>query len=124
MARAGSVPTRVLTTAAGASYLAGCALGGSVAGGLVDTRRIRWVHHALFASTLALTAAGALTGLRRPSAASALLAVAVAPLSRVAAVGAGDRGRHTRVALTPAPLFAASLVMAWWDDGTAGRDTR
>ena len=121
MARPG---TRALVLAASASYLTGCALGASVATGLIDTRRARWVHHALFASTVGLTAAGAANGLRRPSAASALLAVAVAPLSRIAAVGAGDRGRHTRIALVPAPLYAASVVMAWWDDGTAGRDTR
>lgn len=116
--------TRRLAVAATASYVAGCALGASVASGVIDTRRIRWVHHALFASTAAITAAGALTGLRRPSAASAVLAATVVPLSRIAAVGAGDRGRHTRVALAPAPLYAASVVMAWWDDGTAGRDSR
>lgn len=124
MAEPAARVTRRLARAATVSYLAGCALGVSVASGRLDTSGIRWVHHALFASTVTLTAAGAATGLRRPSAASALLAATVVPLSRIAVIGARDRGQHTRIALAPAPLYAASVLMAWWDDGAAGRDTR
>ena len=38
-------PVRTLVTAAAESYTANCALGGSVALGLLDTSNVRWVHH-------------------------------------------------------------------------------
>jgi hypothetical protein len=115
--------TRRLATASATSYLLGCALGTSVASGLIDTHRIRWVHHALFGVTAALTAAAAAAGLRQRRPASAGLIAAGFGLARIARIGAGDRRHHTLTALAPAPCYAASLVMAWWDDGAARGDT-
>jgi hypothetical protein len=57
--------SRVLVTAAATSYAANCALGASVAAGLLDTRGHRWLHHALYVVTSTLTGAAALTLLVR-----------------------------------------------------------
>jgi hypothetical protein len=51
--------TRWLFTAASASYLASCGLGLGVHSGLLRTGRARWLHHALYVSTSALTLAAA-----------------------------------------------------------------
>ncbi len=106
-----------LFVAASASYAANCALGGSVALGLVDTRRIRWVHHALYIATCTLAATAAASALlpgagrdARIRAALALLPAAV-PLTLVPRVSARTRA-HPLVALTAAPFFAAAFVLS------------
>ena len=55
-------PVRTLVTAAAASYTANCALGGSVALGLLDTSNVRWVHHGLYIATSSLTSAASAAG--------------------------------------------------------------
>jgi glycerol uptake facilitator-like aquaporin len=105
-----------LLAAAAASYTANCALGGSVALGLVDTRGFRWVHHALYIATAVLTAAAAAALLvtplrehRTPAAALALLPAAL-PLTAIPRVSAHSR-RHPLIALAAAPFYAAAMVL-------------
>ena len=120
-----------LFVAATTSYLVNCALGASVAAGLVDTRRIRWVHHALYISTCVFAAAAASTGiLSRPTAALTALArpntarptnpartaalallPAAAPLAAIPSVSTRS-SKHMRVALSAAPFFVASLIIS------------
>ncbi|WP_430645199.1 hypothetical protein [Agromyces sp. GXS1127] len=124
----------VLCTAAAGAYAANCALGASVALGLVDTSGFRWVHHALYLATCALSVSALAAALRpgasarsragiRPSgrvaagdrtgrAAAALLAPAVVPLAVIPY--AGTRGtRHPLIALAAAPFLAAAAVRSW-----------
>ena len=104
-----SVAARRLLRAAGASYLASCALGTSVATGLFTTGRAHWVHHALYISTASLTAVAlAAAGLGRRRAGWWLLP-AVVPLAVVPYAGTRSR-RHIFVAASAAPFYAAALV--------------
>lgn len=103
-----------LFTAAAASYTANCALGASVAMRLVDTRDFRWVHHALYIATFALTAAAVSTAWwGRPreasGAAAATLAPALVPLAVIPHAGTHTR-RHPLIALTAAPFIAAAAI--------------
>lgn len=104
--------TRPLVTAAAAGYAANTAFGTAVAVGLVDNRRIRWVHQALYVSTASLTALALVAGAieRRP--AGLVLLPAVGPLVALPYVG-GRLRRHAVVAGTAAPAFAAALALAW-----------
>jgi hypothetical protein len=103
---------RLLVTAATASYLANCALGLAAASRRFDTRRIHWLHHALFASTgtSTLLATGSL--LRHRNSAGRRLLPALVPLSIIPFVDARRRG-HVMLALAAAPFFAAGAVRAW-----------
>ncbi|MCM4078074.1 hypothetical protein [Paractinoplanes hotanensis] len=104
--------TRILVTAAAASYAVNAAFGTAVAAGVIDNRRIRWVHHALFSATASLTvlavAAGALE--RRP--AGLALLPALGPLTALPYAGGRIR-RHAALAGSAAPAYAAALVSAW-----------
>jgi len=104
--------TRTLVTAAAASYAVNAAFGTAVAAGVIDNGRIRWVHHALFSATAALTviavAAGALE--RRP--AGLALLPALGPLAALPYAG-GRLRRHAALAGSAAPAYAAALVSAW-----------
>ncbi|MFB2555083.1 hypothetical protein [Herbiconiux liangxiaofengii] len=104
-----------LFVAATASYTANCALGASVAVGLVDTRRIRWVHHALYIVTCVLAGAAAgstLLPAGRGSLRAALaLAPAAVPLVVIPRVSART-ARHPLVALSAAPFFVAGLILS------------
>jgi hypothetical protein len=100
-----------LFVAATATYAANVALGSAVAARLVDTRRFRWVHHALYVSTSVLAGAAASTLVWSDSRAGWRLLPAVVPLTAVARVGARSR-RHPVVALSAAPFFVASLARA------------
>ena len=100
-----------LFAAAGASYAANVALGSAVAARLVDTRRFRWVHHALYVSTSVLAGSAASTLLWSDSRAGWRLLPAAVPLVVVARVSARSR-RHPVVALSAAPFFVASLARA------------
>jgi hypothetical protein len=103
-----------LFTAAAASYTANAALGASVALRLIDTRNFRWVHHALYIATFALSAAAfssAWWGRPREAtgAAAATLAPAFVPLAIIPYAGTHTR-RHPLIALTAAPfVFAAAI---------------
>ena len=104
--------TRTLVTAAAASYAVNAAFGTAVAAGVIDNGRIRWVHHALFSATAALTviavAAGALE--RRP--AGLALLPALGPLAALPYAG-GRLRRHAALAGSAAPAYAAALFSAW-----------
>ena len=110
-------------TAATVGYAANCALGASVALRLVDTRNVRWVHHALYLATFSL-AVGAMSsavwGSPRGSsrAAAALLAPAAVPLTLIPYAGTRTR-RHPLVAFTAAPFFIAALVRSNLPDNTS-----
>jgi hypothetical protein len=113
---------RALVTAATLSYTANCALGGSVALRLVDTSGFRWLHHAMFIATAALTGAALVGGAVLPEgeparrragrASAALLAPAAIPLALIPYLGSHGP-RHIRVALAAAPFFLSALVRAW-----------
>lgn len=110
--RALTTPARALTTAAAASYTANCVLGGAVAVKLIDTRSFRWVHHALFISTVALSgAAGLALALNRERAVLLLLPAAV-PFAAVPRVSARS-AKHPLIALTAAPFVFGALLKIW-----------
>jgi hypothetical protein len=105
-----------LFTAATAAYAANCALGASVALRIVDTRRFRWVHHALYIATCVTTAAaivaGWMQGTGRPGRAAALALVpAAAPLAAIPYVGTHGR-RHPLTALAASPFYLAGLLVS------------
>jgi len=121
------VRTTPLVAAAAAAYAANCALGAAVALKLIDTRDIRWVHHALYLTTSTLTAialSSALWGRPRRTSrrASAVLAPAVVPLIVIPYAGT-HTGRHPAVALSAAPFFAAGAATALADQRARGRRT-
>jgi hypothetical protein len=108
--RRGGRLTGPLVTAATASYVSNVAFGVGVATGAVDNRRIRWVHHALFVGTAALTAAALGTAaVERRSAGLALLP-AVGPLAVLPFAGGRVR-RHAAVAAAAGPSFLAALII-------------
>ena len=101
-----------LVTAATVSYASNAAFGAAVAAGVVDNRRIRWVHHALYVITSSLTTAAlAASAIERRTAGLALLP-AVGPLAALPYAG-GQLRRHAAVAGSAAPAFATALVLAW-----------
>ncbi|MFD1721984.1 hypothetical protein [Amnibacterium endophyticum] len=100
--------TRLLVRVASGAYLANCALGTAVATRVVDTRRHRWVHHALYIVTAATTAAAVGAGIVQRSAPGIALAPALAPLAVLPHAG---HGMHARTALTAAPWYAGALLI-------------
>jgi hypothetical protein len=101
-----------LVTAAAVSYAGNAAFGAAVAAGVIDNRRIRWVHHALYVVTSALTTAAlAACAAERRTAGLALLP-AVGPLAALPYAG-GQLRRHAAVAGSAAPAYVTALVLAW-----------
>jgi hypothetical protein len=100
-----------LVVAAATSYAANCALGQSVACGIVDTHRIRWVHHAVYICTSALTVAAAARALMTDRRTASALAPVFVPLALIPYVSAKTL-RHPRLALTAAPFYAAALIVS------------
>ncbi|WP_062130788.1 hypothetical protein [Demequina aestuarii] len=104
--------TRTLVTMAAASYATNAAFGLGVATGVIDNRRIHWVHHGLFIATGTLTViALAASAVERRRAGLPLL-LAVGPLSALPYAG-GRIGRHATVAGMAAPSFVTALILAW-----------
>jgi hypothetical protein len=103
---------RVLVTAAATSYAANCALGASVATGLLDTRGYRWLHHALYVATSTLTTAAVVTLLVRRDRAGWTLLPALAPLAALPRTRARTPG-HARTGLSAAPFYLLALYRAW-----------
>lgn len=93
--------------AATCAYLANCALGPLVATGAVDTRRYRWVHHALFIATAVLTVAAVASGAVGRTRSSGWLAPALIPVAYIPYAG---RRRHAAVAMSAAPWYAMALA--------------
>ncbi|MFJ4223910.1 hypothetical protein [Microbacterium sp. NPDC089695] len=105
-----------LFVAAAVAYGANAALGTAVATRVVDTRNFRWVHHALYIATCALTVAAVSAAVwARPRRASrraaASLAPSLAPLAAIPYLGTHTR-RHPLTALAAAPFVVAGLVSA------------
>ncbi|MDP3951038.1 hypothetical protein [Microbacterium sp.] len=105
--------TAPLFVAAALSYTANCALGLAVAARVIDTRRLRWLHHALYITTCTAVAIALGTVFLRRSPANQRTALAlvpaVVPLAAVAYVPTHSR-RHPFVALAAAPFIVASVV--------------
>lgn len=107
--RAAPAPlARGLLRAAATSYAANCALGASVAAGLLDTRGYRWLHHVLYGATTGLTGAAGLALLARRDRAAWTLLPALGPLALLPRTRARTP-RHARVGLAPAPCYLLSL---------------
>lgn len=109
-AKRGAV-TRRFVTGAAAGYVANVAFGTGVAVGLIDNRRIRWVHHALYIVTSTLTGAALVAGTAEREPAALALAPAVVPLALLPKAG---RGRpHVALAAGAAAPFIVALFMSW-----------
>ena len=108
-------PASGVFAAAATAYAANCALGAAVAARLIDTRRFRWVHHALYVMTCATTGLAVVVGhaTRTPRSRRAALALlpAAVPLAAIPYAGTHTR-RHPLVALTAAPFVLAGLVVS------------
>lgn len=106
-----------LFLAATIAYGANVALGSAVAARLIDTRDLRWLHHALYIATCTTTASALAAGFlwarpRRASRRAALVLLpAAAPLAAIPYLGSRSI-RHPLVALTAAPFIVAGLVRA------------
>lgn len=108
-----------LFAAATGSYLVNCALGAGVATRVVDTRKVHWVHHALYIATSTLAGAAASSLLWSRSRAGWWLLPAAVPLTLIPRISTPSRG-HVVVALSAAPFFALSLRQAWRPTSEAG----
>ncbi|MEU8657753.1 hypothetical protein [Actinoplanes philippinensis] len=104
--------TRSLVTAAALGYLTNSAFGAAVAVGAIDTRRIRWIHHALYVATSSLTTAALAASLIERRTAGLALLAAAGPLVVLPRAG-GTLHRHAAVAGAAAPAYAIALVLAW-----------
>jgi hypothetical protein len=90
------------------SYTANVALGLATATRLLDTSRFRWVHHALYIATTALTVVAVAGDLHGP--AGRRLAPALVPLAVIPFAGTHSR-RHYAVAAAAAPFYALAALV-------------
>jgi hypothetical protein len=95
--------------AAGAGYLASCAVGAGVASGVLNLRGARWVHHALYIVTATLAGIAVSSLAWSPSRAGWSLLPAAVPLAALARLGP-RMPRHPLVALAAAPFFIAGYI--------------
>ena len=101
-----------LVTAATVSYAGNVVFGAAVAAGVVDNRRIRWVHSALYVLTSALTTAALAASAFERRAAGLALLPAAGPLIALPYAG-GRLRRHAVLAGSAAPAYATALVLSW-----------
>lgn len=90
-------------------YAANCTLGALAAARLIDTRRIRWLHHALYVATITTTTLALGAALRHDRRVAAALFPALIPLAVIGFTGTRTR-RHPVIALSAAPFFAAGVL--------------
>ncbi|MEV7619799.1 hypothetical protein AB0N59_06600 [Microbacterium sp. NPDC089321] len=102
-------PSSAAFLASGLCYAANCALGAAVATRLIDTRRFRWVHHALYIATVSTTILALIVGIRGDRRAALALSPALVPLAVIPYAGTHTR-RHPLIALTAAPFIVAGVV--------------
>lgn len=90
------------------------ALGAAVLLRVVDTSRVRWVHHLLYIVACCTTGAAMLVTTADPHGARTrtALAPALLPLAVIPFAGTSGRG-HPLVALAAAPFYSAALLRAW-----------
>jgi hypothetical protein len=103
---------RVLFTTAASAYSLNCALGAGVATGLVHTGKFRWIHHALYITTVTTSVAAASSLLWSRNRAGLLLLPAAVPLAVIPRASARSK-KHVRTALSAAPFFLLSVIKAW-----------
>lgn len=101
----------VLFGAAAASYAANVGLGLAAATRVLDTSRVRWVHHALYVTTSVSAGAACSSLVWSSSRAGWRLLPAAVPLAAIPYISARSR-RHPLIALSAAPFFAAGLARA------------
>lgn len=104
-------PSSAAFAASALCYGANCALGTAVATRLIDTRRFRWVHHALYIATVSTTITALLVGIRSDRRAALALSPALIPLAAIPLAGTHTR-RHPAIALTAAPFVVAGAVIS------------
>lgn len=107
--RHGHPSARPVFLASAFCYAANCALGTAVATRLIDTRRFRWVHHALYIATATTTVLAVALGSRSDRSAALALSPALIPLAVIPYAGTHTR-RHPLIALTAAPFIAAGVI--------------
>ena len=113
MAKAGAGARRHVLRWSGAatlSYLANCATGLRASRRPLGPRA-RWVHHALYVSTSALTAGAAVVAVAARHPSWRPLALAAAPLILLPRFPGHSR-LHPATAVSCAPCFGAALVLA------------
>lgn len=103
---------RVLFTTATSSYAINCALGAGVATGMIHTGKFRWIHHALYITTVTTSVVAASSLLWSPNRAGLLLLPAAVPLAVIPRASARSK-KHVRTALSAAPFFILSVIKAW-----------
>ncbi|WP_229727667.1 hypothetical protein [Mycetocola zhadangensis] len=103
---------RLLFATAAASYTANCALGGGVATGVVHTGKFRWIHHALYITTVSTSLVAASSLLWSRNRAGLFLLPAAVPLAIIPRASARSN-KHVRIALSAAPFFVLSVIKAW-----------
>ena len=99
---------RTMVVWACGSYTANVALGVATATRILDTSRFRWVHHALYIATTALTVVAVAADVRGPGARR--LAPALVPLAVIPYAGTHSR-RHWVVAGAAAPFYALAALV-------------
>jgi hypothetical protein len=103
---------RALFTTAATSYAVNCALGASVAAGIVHTGKFRWIHHALYIATVTTSVVAGSSLLWSRNRAGLLLLPAAVPLAVIPRASARSK-KHVQTALSAAPFFLLSLIKAW-----------
>jgi hypothetical protein len=84
-------------------------LGVGVASGVLDLRGARWLHHAFYVGTVALSGLAVSSLVWSPSRSGWILLPAAVPLAALARLGP-RAPRHPLIALAAAPFFAAAFV--------------
>lgn len=104
-------PSSAAFLASGLCYAANCALGTAVAARLIDTKRFRWVHHALYIATVSTTIVALVTGIRSDRRAALALSPSLVPLAIIPYAGTRTR-RHPAIALAAAPFIVAGVAIS------------
>lgn len=91
-------------------YAANVSLGTAAALRLLDTRRVRWVHHSLYIATVAATLEALGMSVGRRLGRALALGLATAALASVTRTS-GRSARHPAVALMAAPAFVVALAL-------------
>jgi hypothetical protein len=100
---------RTLVAVAAGAYVANCAWGTAVATGVIRTKRLRVLHHALFVATATTTAVAATTPVWTRSRQALFLLPALVPLAAAPRISARSSA-HWRVALAAAPSYLGAVL--------------
>lgn len=103
-------PGTIAARGAASLYAANISLGTAAALRLLDTRGVRWVHHALYIATVAATLEALWLSWGRRSGRAVSLGLAVTALATVTRTS-GRSPRHPALALVAAPAFVSALAL-------------